>query len=980
MKKWICALLTGGSLVAFAPGAYAQSAPPQAADEEQRAKESDIIVTGSRLVQDGYQAPTPVTVLSAESLEQFGAASIPEALRDLPSLVKSNSSRAVPLGSSGDPNANLGNYLNLRNLGNQRSLLLMDGMRVPPTRSNGLTDANVVPQFLVSRVEVVTGGASAAYGSDAVAGVINYIMNNRFTGIKGSIQGGVSQRGDDVSYRGGLAVGTALMDDRLHIVASAEYRKDKGIDSLCARPLGCRAYAIGGIRGAGRDAQNVAIPTPGTATNPFIVYEGVSNIGLTPGGYISAAFNANGTPNTAGALALAGNRIVTGPTGAVLAPYARGTQVNTSLCILCDGGVVDANSIELISPLETAQFYGHAEFDITPDITVWAQGNYGQSKTHLNLTNEYFFGTSTNTLTIYSGNAFLSPAVQALMNSTGTAAFQLDGQRSGAGNLYQMDFDSLTKNRAFQVGIKGNIANNWKWKIYGADSVSSLRSSGHQSESAKLYAALDAVRDPSGNIVCRVTLTNPGVFPGCVPLNLFGADAPSQAAKDYVRGTFVSLQKTTLKSVGGDIAGSPFSTWAGPVAMAVGAEWRKQTLNVTSNTLDPVPKAGVRFGTASDLRFRNTNIFPTTGSATVREQFAEVDVPLLKDSAIARSLNINGAVRFTDYSNSGKVTSWKVGGAWQINNDLRLRVTRSRDIRAPTLDDLFGAPTQTTALLNDTHLQPNVNSAATTVTRGNPDLKPEKANTWTVGAVFNPAWLPGFNASVDWYQIRVTDAIQSFGGVQLIGACEASNGTSPLCAAVVRPGPFSDRSAANFPTLILAQSFNANKLIVKGVDLEASYRAPLAGGQLNLRLLGTYQYEFQSQASPVNPLVNSAGYQTNPKLNMTASIGYDKGPFGIDFRTQRVGSWDQNSPVGQSPIQIFQYNKIDAVYYSDLSLTYDLQFASAKKMQVFLNISNLFDRSPPLIPNAIPTLGYPTTRALYDVVGRSFSAGVRFTY
>jgi outer membrane receptor protein involved in Fe transport len=441
-----------------------------------------------------------------------------------------------------------------------------------------------------------------------------------------------------------------------------------------------------------------------------------------------------------------------------------------------------------------------------------------------------------------------------------------------------------------------------------------------------------------------------------------------------------------MKGYGAEVTGHPFSTWAGPLGVALGYEWRKAALTVVSNTQDPFPTDGIRFGNGNTQRYRGNDTRPASGSYNVGEVFGEIDAPLLKDFAIhglsiARSLNLNAALRLTDYSTSGQVNSWKIGSTWQVNPDIRFRVTRSRDVRAPTLNDLYQPQTITSANFADVHTG-NISASVKTISQGNLNLKPEKANTWTAGAVFSPSFIQRFTTSVDWYAIDLTDAIQSFGGAQLVAACESSNGTSPLCAGVVRPLPFSDRTPQNFPQLFYAQSFNAVELIVKGVDWEAAYSHSLSGGLLSARLLATYQYDFESQASPQNPLVNSAGYNASPKLIMTVSMGYNKGPMGVNIQTRRIGSWNQNSPPGTTgTLNYYQTPVISAIYYTDLAMHYDFNVGSSKRMQAFFNVNNLFDKQPPLIPTiATPGLAYPTQRSLYDVVFRDFSLGLRLQY
>lgn len=368
----------------------------------------------------------------------------------------------------------------------------------------------------------------------------------------------------------------------------------------------------------------------------------------------------------------------------------------------------------------------------------------------------------------------------------------------------------------------------------------------------------------------------------------------------------------------------------------------------------------------------------------IGEVALEVDVPLLTDSAIARSLSVNGAARYTHYSTSGSVTTWKAGLDWHITDELRFRATRSRDIRAPSLYELFAPINQSRTGFSDIHT--GTSGTVDVITSGNPDLKPEKADTLTIGAIYRPSWLPGFSLTIDYYNIKINNAITTIGGnnAASLAQCEASGGTSPLCDLYVRPLPFSDRTAANYPTAIYTRGLNVAKNTTKGVDAEMNYVFDVGNnGNVDLRLLGSYQPKLNTLQFTGTPIINNAGVAAQSGADGVAKW---RATFTATYSTENWGitvleRWRSSLKQSGNSLLVFADPKVPAVAYTDLTLTFKPNKGS--NAELFFSAENLFDKKAPVyISTAFsgnPNFYYPAANG-DDVIGRYMTAGVRLKF
>jgi len=981
MRIRAISVLLASSALSLAGTAFAQDKPADKA-----ADDASIVVTGTRIVRDGYTAPTPVTVATAEELVKSTPTNLPDALNKLPEFQNSLSP-----GKSASNFANLpihGNILNLRGLGTPtnnpkgplRTLIMVDGIRLAPTTYIGTIDTNVIPNMLVQRVDVVTGGASANWGSDAVSGVVNFVLDKKFTGFKALAQAGASEHGGADNQRFGAAFGTKFADGRGHLELSAEYYNNDGM-LRNQRAVGTKGYAfVGQTIGCVNTTTDATACNPGGTLNPLVIAADVRLTGATEFGklFSDTTNAANTTPN-----ALAGFVVNSNGT---FSPFNTGTAVGTASEQIGGSGYRIPDRTTAIAPFKTYQGFGRLSFEASDNVNLYTQLMVSrQDLAYDALANSLVQGNPT--VLIYKGNPFIPTALDATIPAGGSVGFNAYwGGRQATLIKERTDFWQST------TGLEAKFGKNWKATLdyTHGESTHTMAQSGLFNWK-KLFAATDVVL-VGGVPTCRV-LTDPTVasqYTGCQPLNVFNGYPQDTSSAGYAYATGTSSYRAVFKhdSVVGTIAGSPFELPAGPVDIVVGAEYRKQSLDLTSNAdpslLDTAAEksayfAGLRGVQASSLFYWLTNVGTAKGSLDVKEGFAEVAVPLLKDTPGAQELSLNGAIRVTDYSASGTVTTWKVGGTWKPVDDFLLRATYSRDIRAPNLYELYRGDTSGISIVNDP--VSGLNQNASTLSGGNSKLKPEVAKTLTIGGVFSPHGLPGFSLSVDYYRINMSQAIDALTSQQILNNCFAFGSSAPECQLITRP------SASAFPSLVRISEANIAYLKTAGFDIDASYRTSVGSNSaLAIRLYANYLSYFDTQSFAGQPVIHYGGANVvgsnpvaYPHLRGSLSIDYSIGNFGVNVAEQYIGSMGRFVNAVAPNLSNFINGKVEAVAYTDLSLRYKLHIASSEA-ELFGTINNLFDRDPPLIPGITPGVNLPTNISTYDTVGRAFTAGVRFKF
>lgn len=1004
---------TSASPTDAAPAAAADTpaAPADAAPSDK----PEIVVTGSRVVTTGMDSPVPVTAVAAAQLDAMDPTSLIASISQLPQFYANQ----TPNNSAFFTRSGTGT-LNLRGLGVNRTLTLLNGRRFPSASSFGGVDINVFPEAMIKSVETVTGGASAAYGTDAVAGVVNFILDTDFEGFQATLQGGLTSRDDSYNWEGDVAFGTKI-GDRGHLLLAGSKATQNGVFNYQGRNW-YKGVGAAQINGVWTDEPNMVSMNgsfDGIITSASPLLNGLQ-------------FDSNGQTHpfvpgsiSTGAVGTSGSRSV-GGSGDDL-----GAEVNT-----------------LWPDTSRYSVFAYADYDVSNNFTVYGQYVRGYNKQfQYNTPRGYFLGNPQGTITIFSGNPYLPAILQQLMTANSIASFNL----RRVGSIQDIGQSSLTDGTTQDVGTVGfnaTVASDGflkDWKVDGFYQYGHSRRVWDQYAVRldRIYAALDAVRDANGNIVCRVSTTAAGAaaFPGCQPLDLFGRGNASPEAIDYVLGNdpgqhvntplyFANLgytgetlsydapvpkrNITTFVQHLAEVSahGNVFDTWAGPVSLALGASYRQEsirqvvedTTNQSSNfdtkpftvvkCSDPtLGLRGVPVGDCANnaVGFQFSKVSNIQGSSKVKEAFGEVYVPLLETRAI--TANVDGAARWANYSGAGDIWAYKGGGEVGLFDTVRFRGTYSRDVRAGNLSERFDK-TGGAATVDDPRT-PNVQEsiAITTYSGGNPNIKPEKADTVTAGLVVTPPFIPGLSGSVDWYRVKIKDAIGRVGVNEVLRRCLVDQDPT-FCQLVTLVN--------DVPTNVGDLYVNINQSKVEGVDAELDYHTGLklfGGGSeaISTRVFASWLINRSDTSAPTPAAPNGVVTRFDdvvglapdtgapglyPRFKLTGNITYTNGPFTLFTQGRVIGSGLRTRTVGGADavegVNIAN-NHVPAVFYLDMRVSYDFDIGNTT-VQAFASATNLLDKAPPItgsFPVSLTSYAVQANTGLYDVLGARFTFGLK---
>lgn len=880
----------------------------------------EVTVTGSRIEHSGFQAPTPVSVLDASQLEDRGATNIANVINEIPAFTGTITPASTGLNSR----QNGINAVDLRGLGTNRNLVLLNGRRGTPFDEFGNVDLNAVPSLAIGRVEVVTGGASAAWGSDAISGVVNLIYDEALEGLKFNAQYGQSDQGDAEDTRLSAAWGTSLNGGNGHFLLAADYNKNEGIPEGRDRAWQRRSPAL--VSNPDDTGRNDGVPQFLIRDNAVLFLgspNGVTLPGVTGSGADNLEFFSNGTAQTR-------------QLGEVMDNF----MIGGSGSRLGDRGAI-------FIPTERFNVLATLQHDIGDRTEAFIEASFAQSKSTGRLVDAFSFGD----VVIMPDNPYLPASVAALGE-----AFPLFRTFEDVPPI-----TSVSKNDNMRVvaGFKGDFGGSFKWNAsgqYGRTKFSNDQP--YNLLVGNLLLAADAVVDPgSGNVVCRANLGGANGAPGCEPINLFGSGSPSQAALDYVFGTGTSDTEIKQTVFMADVGGELFDAWAGPLLGTFGIEYRKEQLDRVVNSPN------------ENDEFVIVNAKPLNGEFTAKEGFAEFALPLIKTGQ--QTLDLNAAARITDYSTVGSVTTWKAGLVYAPVESLRFRGSISRDIRAPSIGETFVK----NVLLFSTVSNPFTGNSefVETPTLGNQDLKEESAKTTTFGLVYSAG---GFRASVDWYHIDLTDTIGVLAPQSVVTRC--SEGETALCDLITFNHDGSGRIVS-----IAGKNINLGTFDLKGIDAELRYTQAVGNGDLSVGLVSSYLIHKEIAPSG-GKLIDTAGEVGaasgfgTPDLKATLSVGYDIGNWGGYAQARYIGSGVYDATYGPEDLSS-EDNDIGAVTYVDLSTHYDLKNLGYGEVQIFAGIDNVLDKDPPAVPlNFIANAA--TNGAIYDVIGRKYFVGARMKF
>jgi outer membrane receptor protein involved in Fe transport len=957
--------------------------------QAQSSDTEEITVTGSRLRRDGMTSPTPVTALDIQEMRVMAPTLLMDSLNQLPQFRDNDQSQTGSIFTT----ANGSNSVNLRGIGSNRTLTLLNGRRLVPGQQAGTVDIAILPTSLIQRVEVVTGGASAAYGSDAISGVTNFILNTDFSGAKANLQTGRTDRGDhqddQVEFAAGAAIGA-----KGHIVASADYYSADGVLGLHGRDWG---------------AEDWAMFTRGVTAVPRRFY----------------------APNAQSRVTAPGGMIPSGPLGGTIfydgepVPLINGTEVvGTSQVGGNNGSSLNQDWYALRPADKRSSQFVHYKYDFSGNKTGYIQVLHGlHSNTSLPAPTGFAPGWG---LTLFNDNPYLPQSIV---------------DRMAAANVTSVPFnrvyEDLAPSRSVEdnttsitMGFDGTIGNDLYLSAYyqRGENVEHANYSvnGLLPRTDRFYRALDSVVDPAtGRIACRanvpafggltpaqeaaVTKTNvqgrvvsadPESNRECVPMDPFATHLP-QNVIDYVteggpyhrQELHQNVLDLTLQTDIGD------NRRQGTISIGGGVSYRNeqvyqdaggnpddprrfQDIGVFSSFLNPADQIPIR-GMPGFVRDRGVFVTgnpnsqgPIQGKFDVWEVYGESIIPVIKSADGGVELHV--AARYADYAGSGGVWAYKLGGDWRVNQQLRFRGTVSRDTRAGTLSERFdtqGAGANITQ--GQDPLLPNETYIAGLTTGGNPNIRPELADTTTVGFVYQPQWADNFNLSIDFYDIRIKDAIDQLGTQEILDRCYLQ-GAQDICALIER-----NDTGTPFIRQINNVYINIAKTTTRGVDIETSYRKRIKifGGNesIAIRFFANYLDEVSSAFVGVEPL-NEAGELAYPKWLTTASFTYANGPFRFNWQT-RYRDATIREMLYTEGVDI-EDNDVSGRTYTNLNLSYDLMWGS-RIGQLNFYVGNLFDKDPPLMPGGVSgTTGMETytDNGRFDTLGRAYSLGVSFQF
>ncbi|MCP5145307.1 MAG: TonB-dependent receptor [Gammaproteobacteria bacterium] len=980
----------------------------------------EIFVTGSRIQQTGMQTPTPVTAVQADELQAMAPGNMVEGLSQLPQFFGNQS--VANTAPSWFTRGGYGN-LDLRGLGINRTLTLLNGRRVISSTAFGGVDVNVIPESMIRSVESVTGGASAAYGTDAVAGVVNFILDTDFTGFDAHVQGGTTSRGDADNYEVSVAFG-ADIGERAHVLVAAEYYDQDGVIGYDDRDW-YQAW------GTVPDANGMLLIRPQVVSRNSS-FDGVI---FAPGSALNGyQFQSDGSVTP----------FVSSDTfsGTIGTPPARQSIVN-------GGSGTDLGQNATLYPDNARDsIFAYLDYDLTDDLTVFGQYIRGSNRTFRKGPPLASFQGTPTAITIFQDNAFLPDAVRQTMVNENLASFTL--RRTGSDADLAADMgqrDSSTMNSG-TVGFSWDIDNGGMldgWSVDGYYQYGENSRTWDQTglRVDRIHAAVDAVVDPNtGATVCRTSLFQAtwmdDRFAGCVPLNLFGRGNASAGAVDWVIGnepgqsistplffadtgfdlgeteTYTSVEAkrniTTMKqhlfelSANGEI-------WegfgAGAVSLAVGGSYREEKIrqvvhdstNLSSDHTSGHPvlcngdpeavAAGLRGVSGPDcantVGIQYSKVSNIQGKISVTELFAETLVPLIAEQDFMKLMTLNLSARWADYTGSGSIWAYKGGLDAQMTDDFRLRGTYSRDVRAANLSERYDK-TGGVATITDARYPGDGPYNVTRFSGGNPAVRPEKADTFTVGFVYQPSFVEGLSMSLDWYKVKIKGAIGQLGTQAVADQCEA--GAADLCSLVTRDS-VTDR------LILVGDVFvNVDKYIVSGIDLELAFRRDITlfGGNeefLQARLFASWLDENSQQLSGAAKIdrAGQTGLQQSdgvayalPEYKLTGNISYSYGPFTTFLQGRYIDSGTmQNSLVEGVNIES---NHVASAFYMDLRLSYSYDLPRGGTVELYGTVTNLLDEDPPVTPyyGVFGGFATQTNSALFDMLGRRYVAGVHVKY
>lgn len=987
--------ICSGVLVALGGTAAMVSAPALAQVAER------VEITGSRIRSLSADSPSPVQVMTAEDISKSGATNVQELLQKSPTFGTPTFSRT----NSNFSTASAGiSTVDLRSLGVERTLVLVNGRRfVSGLPGSTAVDLNTIPTDFIERIEIFTGGASATYGSDAVAGVVNIILKKSFEGFVIDASIGRAEEGDDKKERFSLTYGASGAGGKSSVMAHFAYSKQGAVYSKDREGGAVDSISTALLTGDWRDFFNTTTPFMSSFAPQGRVFYDTN--GAAAGGARNRTFDRQGN-----IIPFSTN----GPAGDGVGATGFNRQEFRTIAI----------------PTERFLFASKGEVEYTPNHSAFIEGTYAASQTKTRL-EPFPFDSADGTGGLYPasgvGPAEFRVSNQILANPNIPAALLAEMTDTDGDGLRDYSFTrrlaevgnrgNVADRDTFRVvaGLKGGFGSTWEYDgylAYGATKESQVSSG--QVNVLNFRNAMEAIPDVNdvdgdGNTTEAICIDAQARTQGCVPANVFGFGTLSPAALRYITAPGMLSTFTTQKFFGGTVRGEPFNLPAGPVGVAVGLEYREE---FSRSEFDPLQQAGLNAGNA---------IPRTEGKYDVKEVFVEARLPLLKNFPGAESLTLSGAVRGSDYSTVGSTLSWNTALEWAPVRDVRLRATQALSTRAPNINELFSPPSQTfptgltdpcigvtatstSAASAGCRAAPGVNAniaangsftlnqadiqGISGFDRGNPNLREEEGESTTVGLVYSPSGIPAlrnFTFTADWFRIKVKDAIVATPRGFILDQCYT--GDASFCQFITRRPAAVGANSPGSISFIDSAVTNSGDLFTEGFDLTVGYNGNVGPGRLNTKVAYT-----RTSKGYITPLPGSARDEFAGEIGGIAkdkvllTLGYNWGAFGISTMTTYLGKMslddqllkdfnsDPNDP--NSPTLTAGSVKVPSKTYTDLQLSY-----TYNKARFYLGVDNLFyTKGPNIDANITGVTGATTQADVYDNIGRRYYVGVRMEF
>lgn len=910
-----------------------------------------VQVTGSRIFREGAISQAPVTAISGKDLMETGALNIGEALNELPALASTYS-----MANSGNYIGTAGlNLLDLRGMGASRTLVLVNGKRhVSSSAGSASVDTNTIPTAWVESVEIITGGASAIYGADAVTGVVNFKLKKDIQGLDVSATAGKANDNPYHNEKFTFSYGQDIAGGDGNIAFAAEFASQNNMNAL-DRSLTRTPYAAVPNK-LNKDKKDA---------NGNTIHDGIPDQIVTANtGYYDSLNQGNFYLNDQWYLFNDDSTVRVQNLGTA--------YPSKGMCTDCD--FINLREYQDLQPqFNRYNFNLKADYDLSADLNLSASAKHVVSKGNSEDQPSFFWADES--LEIKADNAYMTDSLRNLMTANNVSEIYVARYNKDAGQRIEKNTRTTDQ---FNLVLSGQLNEDWSFESFATHGQTKLEQINLNNLIKKnFFQSVDAIKDAKGNVVCRDADARAA---GCVPTSIFGQTAINEQARRWFNTTSLSESKIEQQVAGFNVAnGALVELPAGNLGVAAGVEYRHEQS-------DSLPDAFA----ATGATFLNA-IKETHGKFNVKEVFAETTIPLLADLPYVHDLSLNAAVRYADYSTIGDATSWKAGLDWTLTDELRFRSTYSVALRAPNIGELFAPLSQTyfgglndpcdakynqnaARVSNCAKLGIPVDFIATStgasidgLNGGNNALKPEESDSYTLGFVYQPEQIDNLTFTVDYWSIEIEDAIDYVSAQNILNKCvdSASGLNTQFCNLIRRD----DKKQIRF---ITSTAQNVAAQTAEGVDFELGYDFDALGGSFKTKLIGTYldsrkAYSFQSNPTEFE---ENAGTEGEAVWQENFSLAYRYDAWTASWKTRHLSGVSLYNPqqlaLNPDPSNIMGYG---SYFVSDISLGY--QFANGVNWSV--GIDNLFDRDLPGV-----TTGTGVGSASYDNIGQFFYTTVSF--